>query len=375
MRWTNVFLGVALLFALNLPAVARDPSGPPHDTQELIAADAPSLPVRISPDDPNLAYVGRFDWTKREGSRCAWSASTIVIRFRGTDLNLEKRDSPSNRWQIEIDGKPAATLKIRAGKHLYRIAAGLLEGEHIVRVIKATEAACGATQILGFQINEGGALLPAPLSQRRIEVIGDSISAGFGNEAANEREHYSPETQNAYFTYGAIAARQLGADYMCVAWSGKTMWPQNTIPELYERILPAHVESKWDFTKWQPDVVLINLGTNDFSAVNPDEAGWTGAYKSFIKRLRGYYPSAQIYCASGPMLNDLNEHQPLTTLRRYLNKIVAEIQAAGDARVGLLDFGVQDPRDGLGADFHPNIKTHNEMAERLVQRLRQDLEW
>ena len=51
-----------------------------------------------------------------------------------------------------------------------------------------------------------------------MEVIGDSISCGYGNEAANEHEHFSPTTENAYFSYGAIAARAFNADYTCIAW-------------------------------------------------------------------------------------------------------------------------------------------------------------
>lgn len=49
---------------------------------------------------------------------------------------------------------------------------------------------------------------------------GDSISAGYGNECRSEREHYTPRTQNAFMSYGAIAGRSVGAEVRIVAWSG-----------------------------------------------------------------------------------------------------------------------------------------------------------
>ncbi|MDQ3813499.1 MAG: GDSL-type esterase/lipase family protein, partial [Armatimonadota bacterium] len=340
-----------------------------------LVTDAAPLPVEVAPDDPNIRYVGRFDRGDKAGPRCAWSASTVAFKFQGTAANVKIKDGNQNRWQVEIDGKPTVTLQMREGTHLYSVATDLAAGEHTVRLVKATEAFCGASQFLGFQMSEGGKLLPPPAPARRLEVIGDSISAGYGNEAASKEEHFTPKTENAYFTYGAMAARQLDADYMCIAWSGKKMWPNNTIPELYDRTLPLDAGSKWDFSQWIPDVVLINLGTNDFGKENPDEAGWTDAYKAFIGRLRQHYPAAEIYCATSPMMGDWGANKARTTHRRYLDKIVTDLKAAGDAKVRIIEFPTQDPKNGIGADWHPNIKTHEIMAANLVQTLANDLGW
>lgn len=252
-----------------------------------------------------------------------------MLRFQGTALNARLKDNDADRWQVEVDGALTTTLQMRDGEHLYSVAAGLPEGAHTVRLVKATEAFVGTSQIFGFQLNAGSKLLPLPAPAHRLEVIGDSISAGYGNEAAAKEEHFSSKTENADLTYGAVAARKLGADYFCEAWSGKKMWPDNTIPELYDLALPQDSTSQWDFTTWTPDVVLINLATNDFGGKNPDEAGWTGAYEAFIKRLRGHYPHATIYCAIGPMMGDWGANKPLTALRGYLAKIVTDLQAGG----------------------------------------------
>jgi lysophospholipase L1-like esterase len=274
-----------------------------------------------------------------------------------------------------VDGKPTFALQMRDGKHLYSVAQGLPPGEHTVRLVKATEAFCGVTQFLGFQVNQGGGLLPLPTPMRRIEVIGDSISCGYGNEADSKDEHFSPKTENVYFTYGAIAARQLAADYVCVAWSGKKMWPDNSIPEIYDRTLPQDAKSQWDFSQPKPDVVLINLATNDFGKSNPDEAGWMGAYKAFIARLRQHYPQAEIYCATSPMMGDWGVNKARTTVQGYLTRIVSDLNAAGDNKVHLIEFATQDAKNGIGADWHPSIKTHEIMANKMVATLRKDLGW
>jgi lysophospholipase L1-like esterase len=355
---------------------ATTPGGPGAIPQQAAhTTDAAALPVAVAANDPLLRYTGRFDWNSRTAPRAAWSASTVALKFRGTALNVRLKDSPSNRWQVEVDGVPTTTLQMTEGEHTYSVAADLPMGEHTVRLVKATEALFGTSQILGFEMNRGGKLLPLPAPARRIEVIGDSISTGYGNEAASKEEKFSHTTQNAYFTYGAIAARVLGADYTCIAWSGKKMWPDNTIPELYDHALPNEANSHWDFAKPHPDTVLINLATNDFAAGNPDEAGWTGAYKTFISRVRRNYPQAHIYCAIGPMMGDWGKDKALTTLRSYLSKTVSDVRATGDVKVHLIDFGTQDAKNGLGADWHPNIKTNQLMAEQLVQTLRRDLNW
>ena len=335
-------------------------------------ADAAALPVAILPMNPRVRYVGRYDDADPAGPRCAWPAGSVTLKFRGTALNAALADTNNDRWQVEIDGRPAQTLQMRDGHHVYQVASGLAPGVHTVRLVKATESFFGTAQFLGFQLSRGGSLLAVPIPPHRLEVIGDSISCGYGDEAASQNERFSPKTENAYFSYGATAARDLNADYMCIAWSGKTMWPKNTIPELYDRTLPTDADSRWDFARWTPDVILINLATNDFAGKTfPDQAGWTGGYSAFITRLRTHFPHAQIYCAIGPMLSG----KALSTVQDYLTTMVASINAAGDTKVHLLEFATQDGRNGFGADWHPNVKTHKIMAEKLDATLQTDLGW
>ncbi len=346
----------------------------PSASAQAVAA----LPVQIAPTNLNIRYTGRFDTQDPNGPRCSWSASEVRLRFQGTALNARIKEAGEDRLQVVVDGKPTSTIELKNGEGVYNAASNLPPGQHTLALVKRTEAFVGIPQFLGFQMEQGGRLLPLPARpDRRIEVIGDSISCGFGNEGKNQNERFSPATENAYLTYGAIAARTLGAEYFCEAWSGRKMWPDNTMPEIYDRTLATDANSHWNAAQWTPDVVVINLATNDFGKDNPDEAKWTQGYEAFVSRLRAAYPKTQIYCAIGSMMSDAypSGHKALTTLRGCLNKIVEDEKKAGDMRVHIIEFAVQDAKDGYGAAWHPNIKTHEIMAAMLVKTLEKDLGW
>lgn len=345
-----------------------------------------SLPVQVPPDHSGLSYSGRFDKKNPGAAVCAWPASAVTLRFRGTAANANLGVG-GNRVQVIVDGKPVKVLtgdpKEAAGAaptpRLYSLATGLPDGEHVVTLLKCTEASCGNVQFTGFQLSEGATVLPTVAPTRKIEVIGDSISAGYGNEAASQGEHFSAATQNAYWTYGAIAARAAGADYTCLAWSGRKLWPTFTLPSIYDLTLPRDPASAWGGDTKKPDVILVNLCTNDFNSKEAfDLEGWVGAYHEFIARLRKDAPDATIYCAIGPMLTDSYPAgaQAATKARQCIQRVVKESNDRGEAKVHFLEFATQNPFvDGVGADWHPNIGTHQKMADKFLAALKQDLGW
>ena len=335
-------------------------------------AEAAPLPVAIAPTDTHLHYEGRFDTRDAAGPRCAWPASAVSLRFHGTALNAQLNDSNNDEYQVVTDGQPSSVLVTHPGTHLYSVFHAAATGMHTVMLVKRTEAFFGTAQFLGFQLSQGGKPLTMPKRPaRRLEVIGDSISCGYGNEAKDQHEKFSAATENAYLAYGAVAARAVGAEYTCIAWSGRTMWPKNTMGEIYDTILPLDPSSHWDFSGWTPDAVLINLSTNDFSGGTPDKAGWIAGYKAFLTRVRSHYPHAAIYCATSPMLGD----DAAKIAQDYLTQIVASENAGGDKNVRLLVFETQDGKNGFGADWHPSVKTDALMAEKLATTLENDLGW
>lgn len=343
----------------------------------VLVAPLAAQSIDVSANDPLVRYVGRFDRSDAAGPRCTWSASAVALTFSGDALSVKLADGGQNFWQVVIDGTPTAVLPLQKGEHVYPVASGLPAGPHTVELVKRTEFFAGTTQIAGFQLPAGAKLLPTPERAHRIEVIGDSISCGYGNEAPRKEDGFSTATESAWLAYGAVAARAVSADYVCIAWSGKKLWPDNSILDYYDRVLPDPTAAKWDFATWTPDVVIINLGTNDFTPRgNPDEAGWVAAYVAFIKQIRTRYPKAPVYCALGTMMSDWPDKlKPRTTILGYLAKVVEQSNAAGGPPVRLIDFGVQKAENGIGANWHPSAKTHALMGAQLAKALKTDLGW
>jgi len=330
----------------------------------------------VRPNDPRVRYIGRFDFQDPAGPRCAWPASTVEFCFRGVGLKAKIRDEGSDRFQIVVDGTPTQVIKLRKGDLDYDLATGLSNDKHTVELVKRTEAFAGTTQFLDFEVD--GTLERPQKPKHILEVIGDSISCGFGNEGKTKAEPFSIETENAYLTYGAITARAFNADFIDIAWSGRTMWPTNSIPEIYDLALPADKSTKWNLKQEIPSAIVINLATNDFGKANPDEKGWTEAYAAFIGRLRQRAPRAMVYCAIGPMMTDNwpPTTKALTTLRTYLTDVLNLRTAVGDTKIKVIEFETQnEERDGIGSSWHPNTTTHRNMANKLIETIHKDLGW
>jgi lysophospholipase L1-like esterase len=313
--------------------------------------------------------------TDPKAPRAAWTASTVMARFKGTALNAHLQYTgtyPDSFYQVAVDGRPTRVLELKKGQDLYEVARGLSDGEHVVELVRRNEAGWSAPFVFaGFQLEKDGKLLALPpRSEKRLLIIGDSISCGYGNEA--QRDEGNPlDKENGYLSYGAVAARRLGAEAQIVAWSGRKLSPNNTMAEVYDRILPQEEKSRADLKAWVPGVVVIDLGTNDFGdkKAPPEEKGWTAAYKDFVKTIRQTAPKAHIFIASGPM-------GTAPEWDKWAKAIVADLKAAGDTNISYLPFDTQDVNgDGIGGHWHPNLKTHAKMADRLAREIEKAVGW
>ena len=319
-------------------------------------------------------FIGRFDQSKADAPVFAWPGTAIALRFTGTEVGVTLTDGGTNVFEVVLDGKHTV-LTLQAGTKKYALGSGLAAGAHDLLLYRRTEASFNETTFNGFDV-AASAYLPATLPTRRLEVIGDSISAGYGNEGTYPCT-FSAATENHYLSYEALAARAVNAELYTEAWSGIGMLrnyggdTMNVMPDRYPRTLPDRATSVWDFGKFVPDAVVINLGTNDFSTDDPG-APFQAAYLKFVSDLRGHYPAARFFLALGPMLSG----DSYTKAAAYLKAVIADRASAGDKNLTLLDFGIQDTNaDGLGCDYHPSLKTHQKMADKLQAALKADLAW
>jgi lysophospholipase L1-like esterase len=333
-----------------------------------------------------LILVGRFDDSDPAAPRFAWSGSTITTRFTGSSIAVDLEESgPGHHYQIVVDGAAAARLATSSGRRTYPVASALGAGRHEVTLHRLTEAFLGETRLHGVALDGGARPVRTASSRaRRLELIGDSISAGYGNEGTDETCPFTPATENHHLSWGAVAARALDADLVTIAWSGKGVFSNRgnptdlvPMPALWTRTLPEQEGSRWDFARYQPDAVVINLGTNDVAMTTPDWSPFPAAYLAFVRDVRARYPDAYILCVLGPMLTDTwpEDRKALTTARQGITAAVAALTADGDAALGFLELPPQDGSTGFGCDWHPSVATHARMASALEAALRARLGW
>lgn len=392
-RWKLSFLSLAASFALHCApqreAPAQEtPSPESPSTQAPPVTDLASLsaPLSLTPASTHLPrFLGRGE-LHAGGYRFAWPGTGVQLRFRGSALYLELTDAGENRFLVLVDGQEQSPrLRARPGRHWLEIVSGLPPGEHTVTFYKLTEPVVGETTVHTYALDPEGVPLPSPAPPtRRIEILGDSISAGYGNEGPDASCPFSPETENHFLTYGAILARELQAELSTLAWSGKGVFSnrgstidQETLPVLWKRSIPQDPASIWDFLAPAPQLVLLNLGTNDFAPEVPDVSPFEGAFASLVEEVRERYPTAQIYATLGPLLNDSwpPERRSLSTVRQALQNVVAARKNAGDTGVHFFEFGGLRTTEGLGCDYHPSVLTHQRMAQEFLSALPEDFAW
>ncbi len=352
------------------------------------ARPAPPPPVQVAPSDARIRYTGRFEHTAG-AVRFGWPASAIELAFRGSSLRARLQDVPvedqtrDTDWiSVVIDGGQPKTFALAEGLHLYPLARGLGPGTHRAAIYKRTEGQVGVIALRGFVLDPGASLRPPPTApSRRIELVGDSVTAGYGDEGSAPSCQFSPRTENSLRSFGVYAARELGAAAVMIAWSGKGVTrnydPRDALPlpAVYPRVLPEEPRLQPDAEAVPADVVVLNLGTNDFFAGVPDAQRFVSSYLAFVARLRARHPHALLVLVLGPMLaDDFPQPQARSTLRRWLLEVQAQRRALGDTQTALLQLYV-DPAEGFGCDFHPNVSTHARLGHELAALIRAELGW
>lgn len=325
-----------------------------------------SLPARSQgfvAADPSR-WLGQVDEDSR---RFGWPGSGFEIGFTGQNLSVVLEDSGANSLVVE-EPRGLRRIDLQSGRHDYLLAANYPPGTHIFRLSRRTEGLFGPTTFI--KASADGEFLALKPRERSVAVIGDSVAAGYGIEGKDPSCAFSGDTENQYLTYGALAARALDADLITLAASGRGVarnfegGTTDTMPQIFARKVPTDPSATEQNVLAGVDVIVISLGTNDFTGGNrPDN--FVDAYAAFLATIRLSNPRARIYLATGPMLGGEDAAAHLSAVRT-----VADV--AGGA-VKLLSFAVE--AQGFGCDWHPNTATHQQMAQILIAALHADLGW
>ena len=368
-----------LVLSFALAACSRNPGPSP--------ASASPDSLRAHPgNDARIVPMGRY---VLKGDTVEFGAAgvTFYLKFRGRQLDAhigdEFRWGNSYNWfTVVVDGAEPTRFRTEPGKTWYTLASGLAPGMHTVALSKATEGQNGTNQLI--EVRTAQLLQADRLPARTIEVIGNSITAGFGADArgiACGKGTWFDQTA-AWLAYGPLLARRLHAQWMLSAISGIGVtrnWnsPGPTMPKVYGGVFMDYADSTstWDFRRYAPDLVLVALGTNDFSdgggptprpALDGDT--FVKEYTALLARVRGYYPRARFLLLNSPTLAEDRKRM----LAADLQRVIDNRTAAGDATIARFDYPGQW---ASGCSGHPDLQQQVLMTDALEPVVKRLMGW
>jgi lysophospholipase L1-like esterase len=328
-----------------------------------------------------IRYVGRCDFSNPQEVRYDWSGVYIQFSFRSTECAVKMSDTGHNYYNVFVDDQSSKTIEVKSDTTI-TIASGLGTQIHKVQIYKRTEGSQGIGSFKGILISENGEMLPwKNIPTRKIEFIGNSITCGYGTEGLSKSERWKPSTENNYLGYAPIMARAFKADYHITAHSGEgvvrnygykeKVSPTGTMPVRFNRLFDEKDQPVWNFKLWKPDVVVINLGTNDFSTQPfPDKAVFKAGYEKLINDVRKEYGDIPVFCVVGPMIDE--------PCYSYVKEMVEEFRTVYQKKnvyfVGIPIY-LMIPDKDLGSDTHPNYSGAKKMAAHVMPVISSVLGW
>ncbi|MCM1038003.1 MAG: GDSL-type esterase/lipase family protein [Ruminococcus sp.] len=327
----------------------------------------------------------------------ALSGSGVEFDFKGRRLELflqgdDNAPTPVTedkaRVAVFINDIRVADEMIVQSKTQLTLIDNDLTASYRVRILKLSEAPMSIVGISGLWADAGAQLTPAPEAARKIEFIGDSITCGYGIDDDNLEHTFSTATEDVTKAYAYLSARALQADYSMVSYSGHGIisgYTESDEPLLDELVPPfyplvgfsrgtyegeAVTRRAWDFHAFQPDLIVLNLGTNDDSYcqdIKERQEKFASQYTAFLKEIRSQNPQAVLLCSYG-IMND--------RLHPYLEKAVNDYKdQSGDTNIYRMEFRTQTEADGYVVDYHPSVRTHHGAAWMLVQKIKEIMNW
>lgn len=334
----------------------------------------------ISADNSAIDYMGRVDFSNPKAPKFNWPGVCVRFKFSGKSISVRLKGGRTNFFNVFID-KKLYVINTSADS-VIRISNNLSNGVHTFELYKRTEANMGSAEFLGVYIDKTGKIMPwESETERKIMFIGNSITCGYGVEGKHKLEKFRADTENNYNSYGPILSRAFGADYHIIAHSGLGVVRQYRdklrfskspqMPHRFEYTLDNSKYLKWDHSKWIPDIVVINLGTNDYSTrPHPETELFKRVYENFIVRIKELYNDVYVVCVTGPMVDE-----PCST---YVDEMVEDFKYVYNTdRITHVNLPIPllNGRKDLGSDWHPSFLGHQKIARSLIPVISSIMNW
>jgi len=359
----------------------------------------------LGPNEIPLHLYGRTKWAGDGPVFLYWSASGVEVRVKASELwvRIEAEYDQFEQWvAVEVNDCPVMRMMLKKGGQDICVFRGMNPDTiKKVRIFKEMQAVGeNPSRFVIHSLSSDGIFLPVPPKKIKIEFIGDSITSGEGLNGAHEEMDWIPMVFGTCDHYANYVAKALDADYRLISQSGWGTYcgwdndPKSALPEIYTKVCGAASGAEnvsegtleeHDFSSWQPDVIIINLGTNDEGAFhNPPYTdpktgkvyaqvlNADGTYEAqslrrfriamdgFLGLVRKKNPDAKIVWCYGALGDGLMPYME-QVLREYSDR-------TGDTNVDLLRLPNTTP-DAFGSRMHPGREAHRRMANTLLAYL------
>lgn len=327
-----------------------------------------------------------------------YSATGASLKFQGKELQVILQGD--DRCEMENMSENLARIKVFRDKQCIHdkmidkkeIALVLQNSqdieEHTYEILKVSESAMSNCAIKILVADDDACIYPTEKQPHFIEFAGDSITCGYGVDDEVAEHNFRTDTEDATKGYAYLACQQLLADHSLVSLSGYGIISgyssdglrraDQRLPLFYnkmgfsyssfENVFPQ--DANWNFADRQPDLVVINLGTNDDSFTRDDlelQLEYCREYVAFLKQVRAKNPKAVILCILGMMGERL-----CPMVKKAVSDYCVE---TGDENLHFAHFTEQLAQDGRAADWHPSQLTHRKNAEKLSAVIRKIMQW
>lgn len=281
---------------------------------------------------------------------------TSVVNGVSTGITNIKPDATSLSITVPASNKESKVEVYKITEASYHPACGVMS-------IKSVSSSSQAAR--GLQLSKSNS---ASSSKIKLQVFGDSLTCGYGALGVNPCD-YSPETESAYTSWASVLAKAIDADLSQVTWSGKgvvrnygdaNQMSQYPLPFYYNRTLGLYETDKgfsgddlyWDASQYQADIVLVLLGSNDYSTNPvPESAEFIHGYTALVQQIKKDYPRSKIVLLCSP---------DQETTMKCPNVATTAIQNA----VYFLQIGATP--NWTGCSGHPDQDQQRFMAETYV---------
>ena len=334
-----------------------------------------------------------------------WSHGGIEVNVTGSELWVELETSCAGYepWMVvELNGSIIARQMVLPGTTslcLYRsMENGPVKNVKFYRDLQAVSGDT-ETQVLIKGLKTDGEFLPVEEKKLKIEFIGDSITSGEGTYGAFDDGEWLAMYQSSSRTYVNMIERGLKAEARAIShggWGVYVGWDndlRNAIPSIYKYVCGTSRGEKneklgtmreYDFSLWQPDAVVVNLGTNDRTSFETPALDIPGmglckmrkneddsfneedarkievAIIDFLGVLRECNKKAHIIWCYGMLGYDL-EALIKKAVKEYMDK-------SGDEKVEYISLPCAT-EETFGSHMHPGYKNHHEAALVLGKRI------